>query len=191
MKKIEAGSFEYYGVMRKRQIYKTIGLFFVSLALFFAGYIATKTKANLLTVAAVLGLLPACKSMVEMIMYLKYNGCNQKLRDALFTETEKDSLTHSYGMVFTTPDNGTFEVPSVAVKNNCICGLCLTKKKKPDLLEKHITRILKQNGYSNVVVKMFDSVNAYMTRLKQMNETAADNLGRDGELMHLLHNISL
>lgn len=191
MKKREPGNFEYYNGMRKRQIYKTIGLFFVSLSLFFAGYIATKTRANLLTIVAVLGLLPACKSMVEMIMYLKYSGCNEKLRKELQPETEKDGLTHSYGMVFTTPDNGTYEVPSVAVRNNCVCGLCQTSKKKPDLLEKHIIQILKQNGYSNVVVKMFDSVSAYRTRLGQMNASFTEDDKRDGEIMHLLHNISL
>lgn len=191
MKKNEPGSFEYYNGMRKRQIYKTILLFFVSLALFFAGYAATKTKANLLTIVAVFVLLPASKSMVEMIMYLKYNGCDEKLQKKLQPETEKDGRTHSYGMVFTTPDNGTFEVPSIAVNHNCVCGLCQTKKQKPDLLEKHITRILKQNGYSNVVVKMFDSADAYMTRLSQMGEASMEEKKREEEIMHLLHNISL
>ena len=79
MKKVNKGEFEYLAYMKKKQVIITIILFLVSISLYVAGYIATKTNANLLTIVAVLGLLPASKSFVEMIMYLRAHGCSETL----------------------------------------------------------------------------------------------------------------
>lgn len=189
MNKYHQGEYEYYNYKRAKQIIYTIVLFVIPLSLFIAGFITTGSKKNLLTIVAVLGLLPACKSLVLTIMYIRYHGCNDEIKQLVEKHTE--GLTHSYGMVFTTPDTGTYEVPSIVVRNNSICGICLSKKAKPALLEKHITNIMKQNGYSKVVVKIFDSKDAYVSRLKQLQDTALENEKLDEEQMYLLHNISL
>lgn len=189
MKKYLPGEFEYYNDQRMKQIIKTVILFAVPLALFIAGFVTTKTQKNLLTIVAVLGLLPACKSAVEMIMYLRYKGCDKAFQEEIRGYLK--GLRHSYGMVFTTSENGTYEVPSIAVRNNCICGICFNKKAKIDLLEKHISVIMKQNGYTSVVVKIFDSKQAYFTRLKQLQSVESDNDKLDEAQRMLLHKISL
>lgn len=189
MKRYQPGDFEYYNATRMKQLIKTIVFFAIPLSLFVAGYVTTGTKKNLLTVVAVLGLLPACKSAVELIMYIKYHGCSAELKELFGQHTE--GLTHSYGMVFTTPDTGTYEVPSIVIKNNSICGICLNQKRKTEQLEKHIMQIMKQNGYTKVIVKIFDSKDAYITRMKQMQESKQENPELDAAEMHLLHNISL
>ena len=76
--KVKQGDFEYFNKKRQREVIKTVIYFGVSLSLFIAGYAATKTKANLLTIVAVLGLLPASKSCVSMIVYLRYHGCSRE-----------------------------------------------------------------------------------------------------------------
>ena len=75
--KYKQGEYEYYNWKRNSEIIKTIIYFAISLALLAAGYLTTGTKANLLTVGAVLGMLPASKSMVGMIMYVRYHGCSK------------------------------------------------------------------------------------------------------------------
>lgn len=72
------GSRDYIRTQRVYEILRTALYFGISLSLFAAGYIATKSKLNLLTVAAVLGCLPASKSAVSMIMFLRYRGLGRR-----------------------------------------------------------------------------------------------------------------
>ena len=188
MKKVLPGEFNYLSYKKKMETLKTILFFAVSFALFFAGWYTTKTRANLLTIVAVLGMLPACKSAVETFMYLKAKGCSETLKNTLSGHVE--ALQHSYSMVFTTPSDGTFEVPSIVVKNNTICGLVEHPYKKLPQLEKHITDICKQNGFK-VVVKIFEKEDAYLARLTQLLEAETNSEKLDQEEMTLLHQISL
>lgn len=188
MKKVPQGEFEYLAYKKKYELIKTIIFFAIPIILFIAGLLATKTRANYLTIVAVVGLLPASKSLVELIMYLRAKGCSESLKNEL--EDKVEGLTHSYSMVFTTPDNGVFEIPSIVVKNNCVCGLSLIGKQKCDVLEKHILTIFKQNGYQ-VVVKIFDKKDAYYTRLEQLRDVESDSEKTDLAQQKLLHNISL
>ena len=189
MKKTNPGEYGYFSYMRTKQLIKTILLFALPLVLFAAGFITTGTQKNMLTIVAVLGLLPASKSAVETVRYYMYHGCDDNLKQELTDLV--NGLSHSYGLVFTTPDTGTYEVPSIAVRNNCICGLCPDPKRKTEKLEKHILQIMKQNGYNKVVVKIFDNKENYLTRLKQMKDSALENEKLDEAQRHLLHNISL
>ena len=69
-RKFTKGEYEYPAYQTKVVIIRTICYFLLALAVFLLGYFSTKTKENLLTVVAVCGLLPACKSLVSVIMYL-------------------------------------------------------------------------------------------------------------------------
>ena len=59
--KIAKGQYGYMDKQRKRVIITTISYYAISLAIFAMGYITTGSKRNLLTIVAVLGLLPASK----------------------------------------------------------------------------------------------------------------------------------
>lgn len=48
--------------------------FGVSIGLYVMGYVTTGSNKNLLTIVAVLGCLPACKSLVNLILFLKAEG---------------------------------------------------------------------------------------------------------------------
>ena len=61
------GTFGYLEKKKRNAILWTILCFGISLAVFLAGYLTTGTRKNLLTVVAVLGCLPACKSIVNLI----------------------------------------------------------------------------------------------------------------------------
>ena len=62
-------------------------MFGISLAIYLAGYLTVHSNKNLLTIVAVLGCLPASKSAVSMIMFLRAKGCSEALKakiDGLF-----------------------------------------------------------------------------------------------------------
>ena len=68
MKKAEKGSCGYIQYQKKKRLVVTFILFLIPLAIYATGYIQTKTRLNLFTVVAILGCLPACKSLVGLIM---------------------------------------------------------------------------------------------------------------------------
>ena len=193
MKPLEKGTYAYFTQKRTRQTIWTIILLAVPLALFIAGFVMTGTQKNLLTFVAILGMLPACKSAVEMIMYFLYHGCDAKLYEQL--SGELGDLCHAYGLVFTTPDSGTFEVPSIVVRNQSICGYGRFSKQSDKhssaKLEAHIAGIMRQNGYSKVVVKIFDKEDAYLTRVRQLKQLESENEATDLAQKKLLCDISL
>ena len=55
------GTYLYLDTQKKYEIAKTAILYSLSVAIFLTGYISTGTKKNLLTIVAVLGVLPASK----------------------------------------------------------------------------------------------------------------------------------
>lgn len=72
------GTRGYLRTQKNYEIIRTVLYFAISIALFIAGWVSTGSRENLLTIVAVLGCLPACKSLVEMFMYLRYKGCDDR-----------------------------------------------------------------------------------------------------------------
>ena len=70
-KKIPKGDFGYFKSEKKRRLIITAILFAVPLFIFFTSWIYFKTRMTVWTVVAVVGCLPACKSMVGLIMIFK------------------------------------------------------------------------------------------------------------------------
>ena len=70
------GTEGYIRSQKKYEVIRTLLYFAVSLSLYVAGYIQTGQRANLLTIVAVLGCLPASKSAVSAIMFLRARGCS-------------------------------------------------------------------------------------------------------------------
>lgn len=181
------GDYEYYNWKRTREIIKTVILFAVSLSLFAAGYAATKTKANLLTIVAVLGLLPASKSCVSMILYMRYHGCSQD--NYLKLEDVFSGFLHAYGLVFTSYQK-TYEVAGCIVKNGYVYGYMVNHHDGKKDLEEHISNIAKRNGYQ-ATVGMYTDISDFTGRCKQLENKKTENEKEDAKLMELLHQISL
>lgn len=100
MKRAVKGNFGYLAARRRWAVARTILYFAISLSLFTAGYVAAGSKENLLTIVAVLGCLPACKSLVDVIMLFRAAQCSQKVRDA----TGRESLnTKLFAMTINPP----------------------------------------------------------------------------------------
>lgn len=93
------GTSGYLRTQKNYEILRTVLYFAIFLSLFIAGRVTTGSRENLLTIVAVLGCLPACKSLVEMFMFLRYKGCNEQ--DAAQIAAHTDGLTGLYDMVFT------------------------------------------------------------------------------------------
>lgn len=160
------GTFGYIAHRKKAEVIKTVIMFLIPLSLFLAGLVATKSRLNVLTIVAVLGMLPASKSAVLMIMYLKGHGISQE--DHALYAPYTEGLVCSYDNIFTTYEK-TYEIPALVVRGGNVCGISAQKYEKIHDLEKHIENCVRQEGYS-VNVKFFDKKEAFLERLKSISE---------------------
>ena len=177
----------YLNTKRKYEIFKTILYFAVPFALFIAGVVTTKTRLNLLTIVAILGMLPACRILVTTIMYLKSKGISDDDYEQIKDLTEH--ITGSFDNVFTTYEK-TYEVPSLVIRSGNVCGYAAKKYNTLNSLEQHLTTCIKKEGYC-VNVKIFETLDAYITRLQSLNKLEESERKKDLAILQILHEISL
>ncbi|MGN0168142.1 MAG: hypothetical protein ACI4AB_08880 [Acetatifactor sp.] len=167
------GTRNYLNSQKKYEVLRTVLYFAVSLSLFAAGCIQTGSRMNLLTVVAVLGCLPASKSAVNAIMFLRFHSCSTVTQDAAAEHSE--GLDCLYDCVFTSYKQN-FTVAHLAVRANTICGFSEDRAFDENAFYSHINDILKMDGHKNMTVKIFTSLSKYTERLEQLkgleNDTA-------------------
>lgn len=181
------GTRDYLKTQKKFEVIRTVIFFGISISLFIAGWVATKNRINLLTVVAILGCLPASKSAVGMIMYLRYQGCDKENGDTI--EARMEGLSGMFDMVFTSYDKN-YQVDHITVKGNTLCGFTQDKKFDEQAFQKHIIAILKAENYKEVTVKIFSDLNKYLERLEQLKELDTDETHTIG-IMDTLKSVSL
>ena len=181
------GTKNYLHTQRKYEIVRTLMFFSISGAIFTMGLISTGTRLNLLTVVAVLGMLPASKSLVSVIMFSRYSSLSSDAADLI--EKHSGSLTALFDMVFT-GDNGNFPVGHLTIKGNSVCGYSEDPKFDEKKFYEHIDTFLKADSYKNVKVKIFTDLKKYVDRLDQMQELSCDGSNTEG-IANTLKSVSL
>lgn len=189
MKKAVKGNFRYIEFKRRQVILRTILFFGISLALFAAGYLTTGKKENLLTVVAVLGCLPACKSMVNMIMFFRARGCSENARNEI--APLEGRLIGMYDMYFTSYQKN-FDISHMVLEGKVVLGYTESEKCDLKACEEHLQVMLKQGGFKNMTVKISDNLQKYCEQLKNFNQMKQDNdPARDDEARVVLYEVSL
>lgn len=169
--KVVKGQYGYIKNRQKTVTVRTILMFGLSLAVFGMGIWSTGDKKNLLTIVAVLGCLPASKSAVNMIMFLKAKGCSQKVKEQ--TETYSAGLTQLYDMVFTSYEKN-YQVSHMVIKGHVVCGYTEDGKCDVKACEKHLDMVLKQGGCKGATVKIYDRLEDYCSGLGNLQKQEAE-----------------
>lgn len=180
------GDFGYLQRQKKQEIIKTIVFFGLSFGLMLMGYLSTGTKTNLLTVVAVLGLLPSSKSLVSVIMYLKVPTYDEAVWQAI--EDKRGNVNVLYNLYLTSYKNN-FAVNAFAIRGNNVIGFTAFDKCDTELCQTHIQDLAKMNGLTNLTVKIFKEQKKFEERLLQLESLEAGN--KEAEIAQLLCDISL
>lgn len=184
---VSKGNFGYIKNKRFLSTAWTILLFVIALSLYFAGYAATGSNKNILTLVAVFGILPASKSAVTAFMYWKAKPCEEEIKEKY--QKMLLSCNGCYDFVFTTYEKA-YNVPCLAIKSGNVCGLSFDKKMEFKKLQEHLESCLKKEGYSaNIVI--FDKEEAFAKRLKQMTGLEEKEKNYDSEIKRIFFEISL
>lgn len=181
------GEYEYVKDHRMRICIFTAILFIISLSLYIAGYITTKSNKNYLTIVAILGLLPASKSLVSVIMNFRVKVTDIDFKNEI--ESRIGNLTGMFHMYFTSYDSN-FYINHLVITDNSLIGFSddskFDEKKFKDHLEKH----MKIDGIENITIKVFNDKNAYFKRLDELNKITDSN-NTNTKLYNLLYSITL
>lgn len=165
------GEKNYIDSQKGYEIARTLLYFAVSGSLFAAGWIQTGERINLLTVVAVLGCLPAGKSAVSAIMFLRFKSCSPKAAAGI--EAHSQGLHCLYDMVFTSYKKN-FRVGHMTVRGGTVCGYAEDPKFDANEFYRHIGPILEMDGHKGVTVKIFTDLPKYTERLEQMKALAPE-----------------
>lgn len=180
-----------YGYLKNRKTYtacRTVFFFLLCIGLYAIGMVRTGSNKNPLTIAAVLGCLPACKSAVNFIIFLRAKGCSEALHQKLSAYDEK--LLTFYDLYFTSYQKN-YPVSHMALKGGMLCGLVETPACDCREVEKHLEQMLSQEGIKNVVVNILSQEDKYIDRLSRFVEIQEeDHKNREG-IVNLLYAVSL
>ncbi len=193
------GTRNYLDSQKKYEILRTLLYFGISLSLFLAGYFTTKNynaaqgitdvdpRLNLLTVVAVLGCLPASKSAVNAILFLRFHSCSKWAAEEIAAHC--GGLEGLFDMVFTSYSKN-YSVAHLTVRGNTICGFTEDKNFAENDFYKHIDGILRTDHFSDVTVKIFTDLKKYTARLEELKRLEA-NAERTAGIISTLKSVSL
>lgn len=186
--KITKGDPGYLNKRKKTVLIQTIVFFAISLAVFVIGYLSTKTKANMLSIVAVFGMLPSSKSLVSYIMYARTPKYSENiLKNIQDSVGDIPALYHLY----LTSYKKNFPLNCIAIRGNNIMGYTEFDFCDTVACEEHMQIIAAQNSFKNLNIKIFkgSELKNYEERLKQLKNAEAGK--KEGELLELMKDISL
>ena len=172
------GTYLYLDTQRKYEIARAVIGYAISFGLFFAGYLTTGTKKNLLTIVAVLGMLPASKALVSVIMFCRYKSLKEQI--------DTKDILNAYDMVFTS-EKVNYVVSHLCVSGGCIIGYTESDKFNESSFKDHIQTFLSAEKIGDMTIKVFTDKKAYMNRIASLE--ASDK--NDAACMRVLKQIVL
>lgn len=180
-----------YGYIRNHRMVaavRTLLFFGVSIGLYVMGYVTSGSNQNLLTIVAVLGCLPACKSLVNLIIFLKAEGCSEALENKV--STYDANLLTFYDMYFTSYQKN-YPISHLVLKGNILCGITEDSRCSCKDAESHLEQMLTQEGIKNVTINIFSDEEKYIDRLSRLKDLEVDISKNKEDILHLLYAVSL
>lgn len=190
--KIEKGQPGYIKARKTRYLMLAAAEFAIVIAVYVLGYLQTGSKANLLTIVAVVGCLPAAKMLVEFITMLPHKS----IEPDRYQEIEKkaDLVIRGYDMLITSTEK-VMPLDAVVISGHVVCGYTSSPKTDETALARHIKNILKDHHFEKMTVKIFHDYSAFLARAEGMNNIAAvektGNRRKEKEILKIILNLSM
>lgn len=151
-------------------VIRTVIMFTVSITIYFIGVTTLHTNKSIWTIIAVLGILPASKSAVGMIMFLRYRSID--IREYREIQDAACNIPTLYELVFTTKEKAFFVKACSCCMNTVILLADKNNKNKnyAKELERHLNDSISMEGINGTLIKIYTDKAAYIERLNEMNE---------------------
>lgn len=176
--KSSRGDIEYLGELKKKESIKVGIQWLLVIAIFVVGFITTDTKLNLMTLVAVLGCLPASKTLVGVIVKFKYKPLKVELCEEIL---EKGSnVTVAFNPILTSSER-IMGIDCFVVSGHTIFGYVTNPKTEIGFATNYIRTILEQNNIQRVNVKLLNEYMPFLSRVEGLNSMVAIDGNRNQE----------
>lgn len=166
-KKYPKGTYGYVDAQKKIELIWSAIYFALPIGLFTIGLISTKTRINLLTVIAIVSVLPAAKKLTTTIMLCRFRTGSKSFYEK--AKTAAGTLTVAYDLPLTTYDKKLY-VNAVVLGGRNVVFYSENQKDNQSHFEKFLKDILNNNGHTNYTVKLFTDEAQFLNRVKGMAE---------------------
>lgn len=167
------GTKGYIRKQRRFEAVKTVILFAMAFGIFFIGYFTLHTKKSLWSVFAVLALLPACRSLVGVIMLARFDSVSDNLYERI--KSAAGSVPVLFENILTTSEK-TYFVPVICFISGNLIAYADQTTEVNEKIKKHIEQVLKNAGHK-ASVKIFDDEGDFTARLRELAEKFSANAG--------------
>ena len=164
-RKFKKGDIEYILKRKKNTALRTILLFGVAFAVLGIGYFGTGSIQNYFTIIAMLGMLPAARSAVEMIVTLRVQQIDEHLYHEVEEITRNTEIKVIYNLYFTS-EKRNYPVEVLLVTNNCIVGYKSNPAYEIKDLRSHIETYLRKDGFEPSNIQIFHEKSKFISALK-------------------------
>lgn len=180
-----------YGYIRKQTVFeiiKTILLFAMAFGIFLIGYLTLGTRKSLWSVFAVLALLPASKSLVGVIMLLRFRSLSPRQYESYISAT--GSIPAIYENILTTTGKA-YYLPVICCIASTVTAYTTADSSELNAVKEHIDSVLKNGGHK-AVVKVFDNESDFILRVNQMtNNLSLEDREKSVRILDTLKAVSL
>lgn len=166
MQKATKGQFGYFRYERMRRLLITIITVLFPAAVFVAGIIVYGTERNLLTVIALVLVIPFAMAFVSLVMVYTHSSISEEEYKEI--EEHAGTLTMAYEL-YVTHETASTMVDAFAICGNTVVGLVTEKKGDPKFTADYIKKVLRSSGIGSNVALMTDRKH-FLERLDSMNE---------------------
>lgn len=186
------GSFGYLKKQAIKQGLLSLGLLAICATIFLIGFFWLTQHNTILTVVAVLGLLPVAKFIVSMILFMRAEkfSCSSHLYEEVMkiAGDKKDSLLAGFDFYLTSYDKN-FPLSVACVAKDCLIAYTPWEKCDCNKCKEHFEEYMKKNGISGINVKVFTDEKKFLERFKQVRDD--DTTENEKAMYRLLLNLSL
>lgn len=164
--KIQKGDFGYFQKEKKKRFLITLILLGVPLFIFFTMWAYLGTRNTIWTVIAIVGCLPGCKSVVDLLMILMRKPMEEELYQKI--KSHQGNLTMAYEMYMTFYEKSAY-IQAMAVCGNTVAAYSSDPKIDGSFMADQAQKLIRKNGYK-VDVKILTELRPFLERLDSMNQ---------------------
>ena len=160
------GEFGYLKRERKRRIIIAAIMLGVPVFIFISMWIYLGTRNSIWTIIALVGSLPGCKAVVDVIMVYLARPVDPALYKKI--NAHQGELVMAYEMYMTFYEKKC-AIDAIAVCGNTVVGYTSDPKDDTNFMAAEAQKLIRKNGYK-VDVKILSELRPFLERLDSMNE---------------------
>jgi len=175
---IEKGEYGYINAHKRAQMLKTFIFFLIPAALYAIGYFTTGGKENYFTILAILGCLPACKELVNVIMFIKRCSLPSELYEELSSHVGDCAAV--YEIILTTYDI-TCPIHCAVIRGNELAAYTTHPGIDLKKVREHIETTMRKNNLSGVHVHLFSNLTQFLDRVDALSAKEPEEIPFAGD----------